>query len=103
MLQHSLFILNDVLQHLFIESEIGHHFLQPAALGLDLLQPSKLRDTQAAVLLLPVVKGRLRNTELAAYLFNSSPRLRLTQRKCDLLFRVPRLLNPAIPPSPQGK
>ena len=93
--------LNHVLQHLFVEAEIGHHLLQSTVLHIELLEATELGNAQATVLLLPVAKRRLRDTIFSTDFFNSSPRLRPTQRKRDLFLLVLRLLHPAGPPSSQ--
>jgi len=41
------------------QRQLREHLLQPGILGLEFLEPQQLRDVEAPVIGLPVVKGRL--------------------------------------------
>src|SRR5262244_659148 len=54
-----------VLQHLLVERQVSHDLLQLAVLLLELTQSLHLRRHQPAVLLTPIVVGRLADPRLA--------------------------------------
>jgi hypothetical protein len=65
-----IFSVDHVLQHLLVEREIGHQLLEPLVHLLELLQPHHLRGHQPAILLAPIVVGRLADAGLTAHLLD---------------------------------
>ena len=53
---------DDFLQDVLVERQIRYEPLESRILGLELPKLAQLRDTQARVLILPDVKGRLGNS-----------------------------------------
>src|SRR5690606_19049668 len=79
------FFSERLLQDAFVQREIGYELLQLSVLFLELLQFTQLRDTQAAVLLLPAVERGLGDLQLAADLSDRRTGLRLPQGHRNLL------------------
>ena len=82
---------------MLVQAQVRDELLQLAVLVLELLDPPQLADAQPAIHLLPAIEGLLRYAHKADDLRHRRARLRLLQRKGDLLFRVPRLLRVPAP------
>ncbi len=83
----SPFFCGDILQHRVVEHRLGQKLLQLDVLIFQRLQALGVRDIEAAILGLPLVKRRAADPVLATHVSRLRPGFMLAQNPDDLFFR----------------